>query len=130
MDIIELYFPKTIDKLQRESSKSIGPKPIVLNGFKGEDLEKMMMASSQSTTPKFGCNQVVIVRNQETKNTLPLFLKKALCLTVYEAKGLEFDDVILYDFFTESLCEGQWRIINDIEVTKGKLYFSWYNCNV
>jgi hypothetical protein len=22
-----------------------------------------------------------------------------LCLTVYEAKGLEFDDVILYNFF-------------------------------
>jgi DNA helicase IV len=26
-----------------------------------------------------------------------------LCLTVYEAKGLEFDDVILYNFF----CEGE-----------------------
>ena len=31
-------------------------------------------------------------------------------------KGLEFDDVILYDFFTQSSCEGQWRIINDISV--------------
>lgn len=26
----------------------------------------------------------------------------ALVLTVYEAKGLEFDDVLLYNFFTDS----------------------------
>ena len=120
VDIIELYFPHTIDKLQRESSELDGPKPIVLEGFTIDDLEKLMMYSSKSTTPKFGCNQVIIVRNQETKAQLPIFLKKALCLTVYEAKGLEFDDVILYDFFTESPCKGQWRIINDIEVYTGK----------
>ena len=75
VDVIELYFPKTIDKLQRESSPLDGPRPIVLNGFGEEDLQKVIMASSQSSTPKFGCNQVVIVRNQETKKKIPLFLK-------------------------------------------------------
>ena len=29
-------------------------------------------------------------------------LSHALCLTIYEAKGLEFDDVILFDFFADS----------------------------
>ncbi|CAI2362242.1 unnamed protein product [Moneuplotes crassus] len=117
VDIIELYFPHTIDKLQRESSDKEGPKPIILEGFDHDDLEKLVMSSS-SGTPNFGCNQVVIVRNQEMKNKIPFFMKKALCLTVYEAKGLEFDDVILYDFFTESQCTRPWRIINDIEVEK------------
>jgi len=51
---------------------------------------------------EFGCNQVIIVRDQEAKEKLPAVLKHALCLTVYEAKGLEFDQVILYNFFSDS----------------------------
>jgi len=27
-------------------------------------------------------------------------LQHALCLTIYEAKGLEFNDVILFNFFS------------------------------
>ncbi|CAI2383785.1 unnamed protein product [Moneuplotes crassus] len=118
IDIVELYFPQTIDKLQRERSEFDGPKPIILEGFDHDDLEKLMMASSQSSNPSFGCNQVVIVKSQDMKSKLPFFMKKALCLTVYEAKGLEFDDVILYDFFSESQCKGPWRIIGDIECSK------------
>jgi hypothetical protein len=42
-----------------------------------------------------------------------------LCLTVYEAKGLEFDDVILYNFFTDStLAKNEWKIIKEIKLTK------------
>lgn len=51
---------------------------------------------------EFGCNQVIIVRDQESKEKLPSVLQHALVLTVYEAKGLEFDDVILYNFFSDS----------------------------
>jgi hypothetical protein len=29
-------------------------------------------------------------------------LQHALCLTILEAKGLEFDDVVLYNFFSDS----------------------------
>ena len=29
-------------------------------------------------------------------------MENMLCLTVYECKGLEFDDVILYNFFAGS----------------------------
>lgn len=29
-------------------------------------------------------------------------MQHAICLTIYEAKGLEFDDVILFDFFMDS----------------------------
>lgn len=38
-----------------------------------------------------------------------------LCLTVYEAKGLEFDDVILFNFFEDSKCGSQWKLMNDVE---------------
>lgn len=38
-----------------------------------------------------------------------------LCLTVYEAKGLEFDDVILFNFFEDSKCGNQWMLMKDID---------------
>lgn len=38
-----------------------------------------------------------------------------LCLTIYEAKGLEFDDVVLYNFFNCELDEQRnWKILNEI----------------
>lgn len=38
-----------------------------------------------------------------------------LCLSVYEAKGLEFDDVILYNFFhLGDVQKSQWKLLNDI----------------
>jgi superfamily I DNA/RNA helicase len=120
VDLIEFFFPQTIDKLQRESSDLDGPKPILLEDYTDEDLMAMIIGHSETRNPSFGCNQVVIVRDQETKNTLPIFLKQALCLTVYEAKGLEFDDVILYNFFCDSEATGQYRILKDLEIHTGK----------
>ena len=38
-----------------------------------------------------------------------------LCLTVYESKGLEFNDVIIYNFFGQGHAgEAQWKLLNDI----------------
>ena len=116
VDVIELFFPQTIDKLQRESSDLDGPKPIFLENFSKKDLMAMIIGHSETRSPQFGCNQVVIVRDQETKSKLPVFLKQALCLTVYESKGLEFDDVILYNFFSDSIAENQWRLLKEVEV--------------
>lgn len=45
-----------------------------------------------------------------------------LCLTVYEAKGLEFDDVILFNFFEDSKCSTQWKVLGDLDL-KFKLQF-------
>jgi ATP-dependent exoDNAse (exonuclease V) beta subunit len=39
-----------------------------------------------------------------------------LCLTVYESKGLEFEDVILYNFFDcGDASEAQWKLLHDLE---------------
>jgi len=38
-----------------------------------------------------------------------------LCLTVYESKGLEFNDVILYNFFDDGeVSLTQWKLLNDV----------------
>ena len=38
-----------------------------------------------------------------------------LCLTVYESKGLEFDDVILFNFFCMGEIKSQsWKLLNTV----------------
>ena len=51
------------------------------------------------------------MRSQECRDRLPKLLRRALCLTVFESKGLEFDDVFLYNFFTDSSCT-LWKRIS------------------
>ena len=55
------------------------------------------------------------MRDQESKQRVPAFLQNMLCLTVYEAKGLEFDDVILFNFFADSKCGHQWMLLKDVD---------------
>ena len=54
------------------------------------------------------------MRDQESKAYLPPFMRNMLCLTVYECKGLEFDEVILFNFFQDSKCDNQWKLLNDV----------------
>jgi ATP-dependent exoDNAse (exonuclease V) beta subunit len=45
-----------------------------------------------------------------------------LCLTVYESKGLEFKDVILYNFFDGSeASSSHWKLLHDIEYEKVRI---------
>ena len=129
VSLIEAMFPETIDKLAKEKSTIEGPKPMVLMGNSMNELFLLLFGVQNQVRPEeaglltrspieFGCDQVIIVRSQEDKDSLPPELRGALCLTVYEVKGLEFDDVLLYNFFSSSeVPENQWRILNLIEFT-------------
>ena len=58
---------------------------------------------------------MIIVRDQHVKEELPEFMKSMLCLTVYESKGLEFDDVILYNFFAMGEVKSAlWKLLGHI----------------
>ncbi|EGR28631.1 lupus brain antigen 1, putative [Ichthyophthirius multifiliis] len=113
IDILEFFFSSTIDRLRKEQSPKEGPIPLIIGS---EDLEALFWAltgeeKSERSNIEFGCNQVVLVRNQEAKKRLPAQLQHALCLTIYESKGLEFDDVIIFDFFTDSDVIDQYGIL-------------------
>lgn len=132
VSLIEAMFPETIDKLAKENSSIEGPKPMILTGNSMNELFLLLFGTQSQAKAdssgllarppiEFGCDQVIIVRNQEDKDRLPEELKGALCLTVYEVKGLEFDDVLLYNFFAGSeVPESQWRILSQIEFTGEK----------
>ena len=60
---------------------------------------------------------MILVRDQKSKSFIPKVLQHALCLTIYEAKGLEFDDVILFNFFTDSQTPSQkWNLLNSLRI--------------
>lgn len=62
---------------------------------------------------QFGAYQVILVRDHEGLEALPPRLRNsdALVMTIAQAKGLEFDDVVLYNFFDGSRAD--WRYVNN-----------------
>ena len=84
--MIEALFPQTIDKLNKESSKVDGPKPLLLSNqhmhlFNTYLTNAESLGKTQGKV-EFGCDQVVIVRNQESKAKIPLCLRYAVALTI------------------------------------------------
>jgi len=62
----------------------------------------------------FGPGQVVLVRDDSMKDrVLSENGEVALVLTILESKGMEFDDVLLLDFFSDSECPSGLRKLND-----------------
>lgn len=57
-----------------------------------------------------------MVRDEDSKEKIPTLLQNALCYTVHEAKGLEFNDVILFNFFSDCPCEEKWNLLRNINV--------------
>ncbi|CAG8555633.1 6929_t:CDS:10 [Cetraspora pellucida] len=114
IDLIQHFFPDSIDKLPRECGEVGGPRPLIFKGF--QDKTSVFKCFSVSEKPgdiiEFGANQVIIVRNEEAKKRLEESIGKVgLILTIFEAKGMEFNDVLLYDFFTDSPAGQKWRLI-------------------
>lgn len=59
-----------------------------------------------------GANQCIIVRDSETKKSVRLEFPTALVMTVEECKGLEFEDCIIYNFFSDSPADAHvWNIL-------------------
>ena len=75
-----------------------------------QELVLMLQGAKRKTSRiEFGAHQVVIVCSEEAKRSLPekFDIDKDWVMTVQESKGLEFDDVLLYDFFSDSPAEGK-----------------------
>jgi len=98
--LLELIFPTRIDHLKKEKSNLIGPKPYLISASlqNSNDLIFHLLNETQFVTKKdgknvfirpnieFGCNQVILVRHEESKKKIPSILSGALCLTIFEAK--------------------------------------------
>jgi superfamily I DNA/RNA helicase len=106
-----------------ELSERKGPKPLMINlGEKTDVLKGTLIQSLEASeletdqSLKFKNEFVVLVRDQESKKNLPDFLKNAVCMTIKESKGLEFEDVLIYDFFDSSKTHQAWNLLSNIDV--------------
>ncbi|XP_035134458.2 TPR and ankyrin repeat-containing protein 1 isoform X3 [Callithrix jacchus] len=118
VDLLQFYFPESFDRLPRDTGLFDGPKPTVLESCSVSDLAILLRGNKRKTQPiEFGAHQVILVANETAKEKIPEELGLALVLTIYEAKGLEFDDVLLYNFFTDSEAYKEWKIISSFTPT-------------
>ena len=104
IDLLSEFFKDSIDHLPHEEGMFPGPTPVFLESCEIDDLALLLSSNEREASAiEFGAHQVILVQSKEAKDNLPTILKGAIVLTIFEAKGLEFDDVLLYDFFANSV---------------------------
>ena len=103
VDLLFHHFPESFDQLKKYEGLFDGPRPVLIESCSPSDLALLLQGNQrQSSRIEFGAHQVVLVASNEARNKLPDELQQALVMTIYEAKGLEFDDVLIYNFFKDS----------------------------
>ncbi|XP_041012064.1 uncharacterized protein LOC121255674 isoform X3 [Juglans microcarpa x Juglans regia] len=116
--VIELlyhFFPQSIDVLEPENSLVYGEAPILLESGSNENAIITIFGNSGNSGASivgFGAEQVILVRDDSARKEVAKYVgKQALVLTIVECKGLEFQDVLLYNFFGSSPLKNKWRVI-------------------
>jgi hypothetical protein len=103
IEVLQNFFPNSFDRLPGDKGMFPGPIPTLLDSCNFSDLAIVLRGNKrESSAIEFGAHQVIIVQSEDAKKALPNELQAGIALTVFEAKGLEFDDVLLYDFFKDS----------------------------
>ncbi|EUC55029.1 P-loop nucleoside triphosphate hydrolase, putative, partial [Rhizoctonia solani AG-3 Rhs1AP] len=114
VELVSQLFPNSIDKLQKESGLIEGPKPIFFSGWEQGSIQiNQFLRDQEDVQIDFGANQVILVRNNAAREALRAQVGEiGLILTLYESKGLEFNDVLIYNFFEDSIASATtWRIV-------------------
>ncbi|KAM1966183.1 hypothetical protein ACFX15_046434 [Malus domestica] len=117
VELLYRFFPLSIDILKPETSLIYGEAPVLLESREDENAIIRIFENSgidNSNIVGFGAEQVILVRDVGAqKEIFKIVGKQALVLTIVECKGLEFQDVLLYNFFGSSPLKNQWRVIYD-----------------
>ncbi|KAH9931251.1 uncharacterized protein B0H18DRAFT_929734 [Fomitopsis serialis] len=116
IELITMFWPYAIDHLAPERGLVQGATPIFLGGW-DENIEryKRFLFGDSTEHLKYGAHQCILVRHDAARKRLRAQVGNiGTILTIYEAKGLEYNDVLLYNFFSDSTVElSQWRIVLD-----------------
>ncbi len=103
VELLTRFFPNSFDPLKRDQGLFEGPRPILLESCSFTDLAMLLQGNKRKTSQiEFGAHQAILVANEAARDSLPEELSLGLVLTIFESKGLEFDDILLYNFFKDS----------------------------
>ncbi|CAN0880576.1 TPR and ankyrin repeat-containing protein 1 [Linum grandiflorum] len=113
IDLLYHFFPSSLDKLEKETSLIYGEAPVFLEvGTKENAIATIFGDKAKDHFVGFGAQQVILVRDDFAKEEICKDVgKQALVLTIAECKGLEFQDVLLYNFFGSSPLGTKWRVV-------------------
>ncbi|KAI3891248.1 hypothetical protein MKW98_007553 [Papaver atlanticum] len=116
IELLYIFFPHHIDNLSPETSLIYGEAPIWLESANDDNAIITIFGKSGEnagrSTSGFGAEQVILVRDDSVRKEIAEHIgKQALVLTIAECKGLEFQDVLLYNFFGTSPLNSQWRVV-------------------
>ncbi|KAK0207964.1 hypothetical protein DFS33DRAFT_396866 [Desarmillaria ectypa] len=118
--LITTFWQDSIDRLSPEMGIVDGFKPVFFDTEDRTQLEQFIFGNVGDHI-EFGAQQCIIVRNEAARERLQQQVGEVgLVLTIYESKGLEFNDVLLYDFFADSVSgPAPWRVVlNAIDESK------------
>ncbi|XP_075659796.1 uncharacterized protein LOC142629655 isoform X2 [Castanea sativa] len=115
IELIYHFFPLSTDILPPETSLIYGEAPILLESGNKENAIITIFGksgNSRGSIVGFGAEQVILVRDDFARKEITNHVgNQALVLTIVECKGLEFQDVLLYNFFSSSSLKNEWRVI-------------------
>ncbi|KAF8895020.1 hypothetical protein CPB84DRAFT_1782432 [Gymnopilus junonius] len=114
IELITEFWPYAIDILSKEKGVVDGSKPVFFSGWDSDTVRYEQFLFGESGSPiEFGAQQCILVRDEAAREDLRQQVGDiGLIMTLYESKGLEFDDVLLYKFFEDSTVElSQWRVV-------------------
>ncbi|KAI6165387.1 hypothetical protein EDD17DRAFT_225222 [Pisolithus thermaeus] len=114
IELISHFWPNSIDHLQPEHGIVDGSKPVFFMGW-GKDTThyQEFFFGAPGSHIEFGAQQCILVRNERAREKLQQQVGEiGLIMTLYESKGLEFNDVLLYNFFEDSNVDlSRWRVV-------------------
>jgi hypothetical protein len=135
--LLETYFGNEIDSFPKERGYFSSPKPLLVElgadpNFLLDLLEKYLKMEVETDAEptasneqpmedstvvlgrkaKIGNDFCIIVRNEAAKAAVPASLRNCIILTLQESKGLEFENVLLFNHFTQNDSEKGWRFIH------------------
>ncbi|GJT76661.1 UvrD-like helicase, ATP-binding domain, P-loop containing nucleoside triphosphate hydrolase [Tanacetum coccineum] len=116
INILYHYYIHSVDKLEPKISLIFGESHVLLESGDDENAIVTIFGGSGRGSDEdivgFGAEQVILVRDDHAKTEVCEYVgKNSLVLTIVECKGLEFHDVLLYNFFGTSPLKDQWRVI-------------------
>ena len=109
--LMKLLFPNTIDKFQDDFSiKIIEQKPIYLRNI--DLIINNIINNHQNDDYTLAANHCFLYNNENDETILDnLYGDNIYKLNVEQSKGLEFEIVIVYNFFSSSKFQGLWEKI-------------------
>ncbi|XP_023515693.1 uncharacterized protein LOC111779783 isoform X1 [Cucurbita pepo subsp. pepo] len=117
-DLLFRFFPHCIDILCPETSEMSSGNfetPVLLENGKGQNMMTLLFGGTgniPADTREFGAKQVILVRDEHARDGISnLVRNQAIVLTIMECQSLEFQDVLLYNFFNSSPLGHQWSVI-------------------